>query len=112
MLAECNWLIPGDTKCWVKRPAHRFLVKESGNMVLEIPKVTTEDTGRYVCQQMSKSHRSDLTPKPCFLFVNGEGGGGQRERGEGGGGEKRRRKKTERKRPDRRTETCRDRQTE
>ena len=110
MLAECNWLTPGDTECWVKRPAHRFLIKELGNMVLEIPKVTTEDTGHYVCQQMSDSHRSDLTPKPCFLFVNGEGGR-ERER-ERGGGEKRRRKKTERKRPDRRTETCRDRQTE
>ncbi len=53
-------------------------------MVLEIPKVTTEDTGHYVCQQMSDSHRSDFTPKTCFLFVNGEGGGGQRERERGG----------------------------
>ena len=61
-------------------------------MVLEIPKVTPEDTGLYVCQQMSDSHRSDLTPKSCFLFVNGEGEG---ERGGGGGGEKKEEEKRE-----------------
>ena len=72
-------------------------------MVLEIPKVTTEDTGRYVCQQMSDSHRSDLTPKPCFLFVNGEGRGGQRER-EWGGRERKKKKKKDREKETRQTD--------